>query len=100
MTKAIVRSILRSRVHRFGIVLVFASVLTAGGCAVQPQPFGLEGPGFWMGMLHGLLIVFSFFGSLFRDTRIYAFPNSGVWYDFGFLIGASMFLGGGGSASK
>ena len=34
------------------------------------------------------------------DIRIYNFPNAGGWYDFGFLIGASMFLGGGGASAK
>ncbi len=58
-----------------------------------------ETPGFWFGLLHGFLIFFSFIGSLFTDARIYAFPNSGVWYDFGYLIGASLFLGGGGASS-
>ena len=38
--------------------------------------------------------------SLFTDYRIYAFPNSGGWYDFGFLLEAMMFLGGGGAGSK
>jgi hypothetical protein len=28
------------------------------------------------------------------DVRIYAFPNSGGWYDFGYLFGVAMFLGG------
>ena len=28
------------------------------------------------------------------SERVYAFPNSGGWYDFGYLIGAAMFLGG------
>ena len=55
-------------------------------------------PGFWDGVLHGFLIFFSFIGSLFSDIRIYAFPNAGVWYDFGYVIGATMFLGGGGAA--
>ena len=38
-------------------------------------------------------------GSLFTDVRIYSFPNSGGWYDFGYLIGASLFLGGSGASS-
>jgi len=53
-----------------------------------------------MGLLHGFIIGFSFVGSLFSDVRIYAFPNSGGWYDFGYLIGASTFLGGSGASSK
>ncbi|MDQ3583821.1 MAG: hypothetical protein M3495_20450 [Pseudomonadota bacterium] len=43
--------------------------------------------------------MFSFIGSLFTDIRMYQFPNSGVWYDFGYLLGASMFLGCGGAST-
>jgi len=35
--------------------------------------------------------------SLFTDVRIYALPKSGGWYDLGFVLGAAMLLGGGGS---
>ena len=31
---------------------------------------------------------------------IYAYPNSGWWYDLGYLIGASAFLGGGGASAR
>jgi hypothetical protein len=82
---------------------VFASVciivLAISGCAHQPQPSAFEPPGFWFGLLHGFLILFSFVGSLFTDVRIYALPNSGGWYDFGYLIGAAVFLGGGGASA-
>jgi len=44
-------------------------------------------------LLHGLLIVFSFIGGWFSDIRIYAFPNTGGWYDFGYLIGAGVWSG-------
>jgi hypothetical protein len=69
-------------------------------CATQPKPDSYDPPGFLSGLLHGFLIVFSFIGSLFTDYRIYAFPNSGGWYDFGYLIGASLFLGGGGASAS
>ena len=46
-------------------------------------------------LLHGFLMLVSLIGSIFGDFRIYAFPNSGFWYDVGFVIGASSFLGGG-----
>ena len=36
---------------------------------------------------HGYLIFFSVIGSIFLDIRIYAFPNSGFWYDIGYVIG-------------
>jgi hypothetical protein len=40
------------------------------------------------------------FGSIFTDVRIYAFPNSGGWYDFGFFLGAASFFGGGGASAR
>jgi len=81
-------------------VLLCSAAVVLNGCAHQPPPEAFEPPGFWYGLLHGFLIVFSFIGSLFTDVRIYAFPNSGRWYDFGYLIGASLFLGGGGASSS
>jgi hypothetical protein len=81
------------------LVLIVVAALAAASCAHQPGPDSFNPPGFLMGLLHGFLIVFSFIGSLFTDVRIYAFPNSGGWYDFGYLIGASIFLGGGGASA-
>jgi hypothetical protein len=75
-------------------------VLLVASCAHQPTPVGSELPGFWSGLLHGFLIVFSFIGSLFTDVRIYNFPNSGGWYDFGYVLGATIFLGGGGASTN
>lgn len=75
--------------------MICGTLLWIAGCAHQPQAEGFDLPGFWSGLLHGFLIVFSFIGSLFTDVRIYNFPNNGRWYDFGFLIGAAIFLGGG-----
>ncbi len=76
-----------------------AVVLAITSCAHQPGPEAYDPPGFFSGLLHGFLIFFSFIGSIFTDVRIYSFPNSGGWYDFGYLIGASMFLGGSGAGS-
>jgi hypothetical protein len=70
------------------------------GCAHQPESIGKDLPGLWYGLLHGFLLPFTFIGSFFTQVRIYNFPNSGRWYDFGYLIGAAMILGGGGSAAK
>lgn len=37
---------------------------------------------------------FEFIISIFDgDTRIYAFPNSGVWYDLGYLVGVFVWPG-------
>ncbi|MEN8139357.1 MAG: hypothetical protein ABFR62_13095 [Bacteroidota bacterium] len=57
--------------------------------------------GFWSGLLHGLILPFSFIGSLFMDdVAIYAYNNVGGWYDFGFLLGASCSIGGSSRATK
>jgi hypothetical protein len=94
---------MREVVRRFRGALVCvalaAVVLAVSSCAHQPSPEVYDPPGFFSGLLHGFLIFFSFIGSIFTDARIYSFPNSGGWYDFGYLIGASMFLGGSGAGS-
>ncbi len=69
-------------------------VLGLFGCATQPVPDAFDPPGFWTGMVHGFLIFFSMIGSYFSDIRIYAFPNSGGFYDLGYLLGAMISLGG------
>lgn len=87
----------KSRRGRVAIILSLAGLL-AVSCAHQPFPEAYDPPGFFMGLIHGFIILFSFLGSLFTDIRIYAFPNSGGWYDFGYLIGAGIFLGGSGGS--
>ncbi len=50
--------------------------------------------GFW----HGLICPITFILSLFYPgIRFYEVNNCGVWYDFGFVLGASGSLGGSGS---
>ncbi|USD36179.1 hypothetical protein [Ferrimonas sp. SCSIO 43195] len=62
-------------------------LILLSGCASQPETHGNDLPGFFTGLMHGFFFIFSFIASLFSDVRIYTFPNSGVWYDFGFLVG-------------
>ncbi|MEA1674006.1 hypothetical protein [Nitrospirillum sp. BR 11163] len=81
-------------------LLMGAGILGAGlllsACATQPPPMaGRELPGFLYGLLHGLIAPFSFLYSLISDTRVYAYPNPGRWYDFGFLLGVSAWGSGG-----
>jgi hypothetical protein len=92
---------LRSRRHRaFAFAAICVGALVLQSCATQPPSNVPSPPGFLSGLLHGFLILFTFIGSLFTDYRIYAFPNSGVWYDLGYLLGAMAFLGGGGAGAK
>lgn len=90
--------LLSKRFQSFFALCLVALLLQ--GCATQPPPQGNNPPGFLLGLVHGFLILFGFIGSLFTDYRIYAFPNSGGWYDFGYLLGAMAFLGGGGAGTR
>jgi len=85
--------------HLIGFLVFALTILLLAGCASQPAPEVNDPPGFFSGLLHGFLMLFSLIGSIFTDVRIYAFPNSGGWYDFGFFLGASSFLGGGGASA-
>ena len=43
----------------------------------------------------------TFFISLFNDTvNVYEIHNNGNWYNFGFVLGAGVSLGGGGAGSR
>ena len=80
------------------VILSIIFLLT--GCATQSVTNIQDPPGFWHGLLHGFIILFSFIVSLFTDYEIYAFPNTGAWYNFGFLLGVMIFFGGGGAGAK
>lgn len=80
-------------------VAAMALAVLLAACAADqppPEPF-TDGilPGFLLGLWHGFIAPVSFVVSLFvADVRIYAFPNVGRWYDFGFMLGISGFSGG------
>lgn len=57
--------------------------------------------GFWRGLWHGIITPVTFIISLFKDNMsIYEVHNNGGWYNFGFLLGASIILGGSGGAAR
>ena len=57
-------------------------------------------PGFWLGVWHGFIFPVAFIVALFMpDVAIYAVPNNGGWYDFGYFVGI-VFLGVGARSSK
>lgn len=75
--------------------LVMLLVLMASCLATQRTVPDASGsiPGFWRGLWHGFIAPVAFIVSLFSNVvRIYAVPNAGRWYDFGFMI--SGFSGG------
>ena len=81
----------KSRPIQIGLIL--ATTLTLVACATQPIPTAYDPPGFFLGLLHGAIAPIAFIGSLFADIRMYAFPNNGSWYDFGFLLGIGIIWG-------
>jgi hypothetical protein len=82
-------------------VVVLALVLMLG-CAPGPNQLtnspSEDGKvaGFWHGLWHGFIALFTFIISLFSDSvRMYEVHNNGNWYNLGFLLGAMIFFGGG-----
>ncbi len=90
------------------LALTLLAVVMLAGCAAGPNPVAhtvaADGSiaGFWLGLWHGLICPITFIISLFSESvHFYEAHNSGGWYNFGFLLGASSVLGGGcASASK
>ncbi len=74
------------------LLVLILSITTMIGCATQPSPEAYDPPGFLLGLFHGVIFIFAFIGSIFMDIRMYAFPNSGVLYDFGYLLGIASYL--------
>jgi hypothetical protein len=81
--------------------LLAIPVILLTACAVQSGPVVQSGaPGFWLGVWHGFVFPFAFIGSIFKpDIAVYAVPNNGAWYNFGYFIGI-VFLGVGARSSK
>lgn len=78
------------------VVVLFISLFLMSCAEVQPNISScLNGSayGFFGGLWHGIILPFSFIGSLiFDDISIYAINNNGGWYNFGFMLGIG-FLG-------
>ncbi len=74
--------------------LVLALIVLAG-CAAGSDRFVARSAGFWAGLWHGIIVVITFIIGLFTDAvRVYETHNTGGWYDFGFLIGLFISIGG------
>ena len=71
--------------------LSVAIVLTA--CATQAASgVAPDAPGFLHGLWHGFIFPVAWILSLFMpDVSVYAVPNNGGWYDFGYFLGIVVF---------
>ena len=76
--------------------LLLALPVLLAGCATQMTgTVKPEAPGFLFGLVQGFIAPVTFIVSLFRhDVAVYAVPNNGAWYNFGFVLGIGGFAGG------
>lgn len=91
---------------RRGLVLALLALVAAlllSSCAAGPNPAtgtGEDPAGFWLGLWHGIILPITFVISLFTDdVSVYEVANNGNWYDFGFILGVMISLGGGGAGA-
>lgn len=75
-----------STTFRFSMI---AALLILAGCATSmPETIQPDAAGFWAGFGHGFVVFISFIWSLFDSSvSIFATPNNGGWYTFGFVLG-------------
>ena len=81
---------------RFRTISILAATLALTACAATQAPDAVahaaNTPGFLLGLWHGFIFPVAWVVSLFTDqVAIYAVPNSGGWYDFGYFLGVVVF---------
>ena len=68
------------------------ALLSACAATQSPAMVAPTAPGFWLGLWHGFIFPVAWLVSLFTDkVAIYAVPNNGGWYDFGYFLGLVVF---------
>ena len=70
-----------------------AALMLLAGCATQVSAgVSPQAPGFLLGLWHGFIFPVAWFLSLvIHDINIYAVPNNGGWYNFGYFLGIVVF---------
>jgi hypothetical protein len=74
--------------------LLAAATLALAGCAARQAGAAVapDAPGFLLGLWHGFIFPVAWIVSLFLDeVAVYAVPNNGGWYDFGYFLGIVVF---------
>ena len=74
--------------------MVAGLALALGACAATQAPDAVApaAPGFLLGLWHGFIFPVAWVVSLFTDkVAVYAVPNNGGWYDFGYFLGIVVF---------
>ena len=79
------------------VAFVFGAALLVASCTATQTPEATDpaAPNFLFGLWHGFIAPITFIVSVFSETvRVYAVPNTGIGYDFGFMLGLGGFSGG------
>ena len=77
---------------KFGAAAVLGLALTACAATQTPDAVAPTAPGFLLGLWHGFIFPVAWLVSLFTDkVAVYAVPNNGGWYDFGYFLGIVVF---------
>jgi hypothetical protein len=77
-----------------GAVFAVIAVLSLSACAATQRSGAVTStaPGFWLGLWHGFIFPVAWIVSLFTSkVAIYAVPNNGGWYNFGYFLGIVVF---------
>ncbi|MEO6199111.1 MAG: hypothetical protein ABIO68_04155 [Sphingomicrobium sp.] len=73
---------------------LLAATLSLTACAATQASDAVtaQAPGFLLGLWHGFIFPVAWIVSLFSGSvAIYAVPNNGGWYDFGYFLGVVVF---------
>jgi hypothetical protein len=71
-----------------------AGALALSACAATQDSAAVasSAPGFLLGLWHGFIFPVAWIVSLFvSKVAVYAVPNNGGWYDFGYFLGIVVF---------
>ena len=86
---------MKTRTKQFISLGIVFLILFFISCAPGNVKFDKTPAGFWAGLWHGFICLFTFIISLFSDkVVIYETANTGGWYNFGFILGLAIFWGG------
>jgi len=73
---------------------LLAAPLALSACAATQASDAVApaAPGFLLGLWHGFIFPVAWLVSLFSSqVAVYAVPNNGGWYDFGYFLGIVVF---------
>jgi len=78
---------------RLRVMIAFGALAALAACATQSADAVAPGaPGFLLGLWHGFIFPVAWVISLFvPNVSVYAVPNNGGWYDFGYFLGIAVF---------